>query len=253
MGIADFKSHMQRYGWYLFKDFVPTNLVNRMIIDLEDSYKECRKIQIKNGVGNSDGTTHHLIGQGDSFLEYLELFEKLDEYAESYFGGKYILNSFGGNILNSGSSYAGEVHRDIRSFSGDLPLMLNTIVMLDEFSDENGATLLMNKGHHYGDKPLEGIFNKHSFKIRGGAGSVVLFNSNLWHRAGINITDKPRRSVTPMFTRPFYKPQFDYTQFIKPDHSIWIKQLLGHYSRIPKTLDEWYQKPEKRFYRKNQG
>lgn len=253
MELELFNRQMSERGWVKFPAVVPDDLVVRMLDDLQHAYKHCRKIQIENDVDNSEGTCHHLIGQGNSFLEYLDLFEDLNEYAESYFGGKYILNAFGGNILTKDSSYANTIHRDMRSFSGTLPLMLNTIVMLDDFTLDNGATWLMNQGHIHADKPSPEDFSKSAFPITGNAGDVVFFNSNMWHRAGANTTDRPRRSVTPMFTRPFYKQQFNYARFVEPDYSEWIKQVLGAYSRTPAILSDWYRSPEKRFYRGDQG
>jgi ectoine hydroxylase-related dioxygenase (phytanoyl-CoA dioxygenase family) len=204
---------------------------------------------------NAENTCHHLIGLGASFFDYLKLFEDLNPYIEEYFGGKYILNSFGGNLLSKGASYANDIHRDIRSFSGDLPLMLNTIVMLDDFTEDNGATWLMQGGHIWDTLPSEGLFESQAFQITGAAGSVVVFNSNMWHRAGENKTDYPRRSVTPLFSRPFIKQGYDYCRALGDVriYSPWLQQLLGYYSRTPQTLTDWYQPPEKRFYRNDQG
>ncbi|MFN5993306.1 MAG: phytanoyl-CoA dioxygenase, partial [Betaproteobacteria bacterium] len=87
--------------------------------------------------------------------------------------------------------------------------------------------------------------------------SILFFDSNLWHAGGDNNTDKPRRSVTPMFCKPFIKPQFDYPRALGYDKgdsfSAYLKQVLGYNSRIPSTLDEWYQPPEHRMYKSDQG
>jgi hypothetical protein len=32
-----------------------------------------------------------------------------------------------------------------------------------------------------------------------------------------------------------------------------VRQLLGYNARVPSNLEEWYQPPEKRFYRRDQG
>lgn len=253
ISVNDFQKEMNKKGWCLFPNFVPQEILPRMALDLECAYANCRAMQIKNGLDNTEGTAHHLIGQGQSFLDYLCVFEELNAYTESYFGGKYILNAFGGNILSQGMSYADNIHRDIRSFSGGLPLMLNTIVMLDDFHQDNGATWLMHGGHEWPDKPSEEQFKDYAFQITGQAGDVVFFNSNMWHRAGKNKTDKPRRSLTPMFSRPFYKQQFDYTQFADDYDSPWLKQVLGYNSRTPKALEEWYQSKDSRMYKDDQG
>lgn len=253
MELNDFNRQMTERGWCIFPEFAPSHMVTDMSDALERCYDKCRKIQIANGLDNTEGTVHHLVGQEQVFIDYLQLFEDLNEYTESYFSGKYILNAMGGNILKKGMSYAGGIHRDIRSFSGSLPLMLNTMVMLTDFTHENGATWLMHRGHIQADKPTEEDFMKQAFQVTGKAGSVVFFNSNLWHKAGDNRTDKPRMLITPMFTKPFYKQQFDYTQFCDPLTEPWLQQILGWNSRTPETLDQWYQKKEDRFYKDGQG
>ena len=224
---------------------------------MEKACKRCHKIREENDVSNSEGTAHHLIGQAGSFMECLFHYERLDQTLTEYFGGKYILNSFGGNILRKETSYANAIHRDIRSFSGDIPLMLNTLVFLDDFTPENGATWLMSGGHILPDKPSEEMFNDACFQITGKVGTVVVWNSNMWHRAGENKTDYPRRSLTPEFTKPFMKQGYDYTQFADDDKypamEDWTRQVLGWYSRTPASLNDWYQKPDERFYRSDQG
>lgn len=244
-------------GYVLFENFIDHKLTEWMCADLKKSYLTCQKARHKNGVDDSAGTLHHLIGQGESFMACLSEFQKLDFCLNEYFQGEYILNSFGGNVLESGVSYANRIHRDQRSFSGDLPLMLNTIVMLDDFTSDNGATWLMNRGHEKSKIPTHKEFSSKAFQIVAPAGSVVIFNSNLWHKAGSNNTKKPRRSVTPMFSKPFIKPQFDYPRALGYNtgnsYTDYLRQVLGYKSRIPSNLSEWYQPKEKRYYRSDQG
>lgn len=249
----EFINQMNDKGWWIFPDFIDMSLIEKMREDLEISYSYCREIQTANGVNNSEGTCHHLIGQSDSFMDCLAEYGRIDSYLEEYFGGKYILNSFGGNILRKGMSYANNIHRDIRSFSGTIPLMLNTLVMLDDFTEENGATWLCEGGHRWKDKPSENEFNKHALQIIGKSGTLVIWNSNLWHRAGENKTDSPRRSVTPELTKPFIKHGFDYPQFCNDNTPSYLKQVLGYNARTPRSLNEWYQPREKRFYQDGQG
>lgn len=241
---------LRENGYLILPKIVPPILVEQMREGLDIAYANCRKIQLQNGIENSENTCHHLIGQHESFMNYLLWMETLNPYLEQYFGGKYILNSFGGNLLTGTSAYANNIHRDQRSYSTE-NLMMNTIVLLDDFTKDNGATWLMNRGHIYERKPDQDEFDDEKFQIIAPAGSVVLFNSNLWHQAGINNTDKPRRSVTPMFSRPFMKQQFDYEQFYK-GQSPWAEQILGCNARVPATLSDWYQLPDKRMYKKDQ-
>lgn len=256
MKISSFNERMNRDGYFLVEGFIDRKLIDRLLYDLKKSYLLCRKVQLRNGVENSEGTCHHLIGQGDSFMDCLASFEKINSYLEDYFCGKYILNSFGGNILKSNSSYANNIHRDQRSYSGDLPLMLNTIVMLDDFTKDNGATWLMKGGHVWENKPHKEVFYDNAIQAVVPAGSVLMFNSNLWHAAGENKSYKPRRSLTPIFSRPFVKPGYDYPRSLGYDYgstySSYLRQVLGYNSRVPADLTEWYQSKQRRYYRSDQ-
>lgn len=258
ISIDTFNQVIHERGWIVIENAVDTRLVDRMADDLVECYQTCRSYQVKNHIDNVTAyTLHHLVGQSPSFLEYLNTMT-VAPLIEAYFGGKYILNSFGGAINTArATSYAQNIHRDIRSFSGDLRLMLNTLVMLDDFTPDNGSTWLMTGSHTHAAKPSEEEFMDKAEQAIGPKGSVLLFNSNLWHRGGNNNTDHQRRSVTPMYTKPFFKPQFDYCRAIGYENvekmSEHTKQVLGYYSRIPASLDEWYQPPEKRTYRPDQG
>jgi ectoine hydroxylase-related dioxygenase (phytanoyl-CoA dioxygenase family) len=257
--LDQFNATMAERGWVVFEAAVGPELVARMTADLEAAWDVCRAIQEKNGVANdADRTVHHLIGIRPSFLDYLDESEALDPYYEAYFGGRYILNSFGGAINTQGrTSYAQRVHRDIRSFSGDMPLLLNTLVMLDAFTPENGATFMLSGSHKAAEKPSDEDFYARAERATGPAGSVLVFNSNVWHAGGNNTTDAVRRSVTPMYCRPFIKQQYDYPRVLGYDAGPTLKphtrQVVGYNARVPANLDEWYQPPERRMYRGDQG
>lgn len=250
---------MDEKGYFIFHEFIPKSFVDRMIVDVENAYKICRAIQIKNKVDkDTEYTLHHLIGQGDTFLEFLDLIEPLNAFFEHYFKGKYILNSFGGAINTAHrSSYAQRVHRDIRSYSGDIPLILNTLFMLDDFTEHNGSTFLLPGSHKKAEKPADEFFEKHKVQALAKAGSLLFFNSNVWHRGDNNNTDHSRRSVTPMFCKPYIKQQYDYSKFLGLDNVVnmsnFRKQILGYFSRVPENLDQWYQLPANRMYRQDQG
>jgi hypothetical protein len=259
LSLDEFTRQMSERGWVVFEGAVDPNLVGRMIDDLEAAWDICRTVQVRNGVAtDADRTVHHLIGLKSSFLEYLDESVALDPFFEAYFGGKYILNSFGGAINTRGrTSYAQRVHRDIRSYSGDMPLLLNTLVMLDAFLPENGATYMLSGSHRAAAKPSDEAFFARADRAVGPPGSVLVFNSNVWHAGGDNSTDLTRRSVTPMYSRPFIKQQFDYPRAVGydagPSLTPYARQVIGYNARVPASLDEWYQPPERRMYRGDQG
>lgn len=259
VSVSDFAQQMEEKGFFIFHNFLPPEFIKRMVDDVENAYKLCRWIQVKNKVDkDTEYTLHHLIGQGDTFLEFIDHLEQLNPLLEHYFQGKYILNSFGGAINTARkSSYAQRVHRDIRTFSGDLPLMLNTLLMLDDFTPDNGSTFLLPGSHKKAEKPSDEFFEKHKVQAIAKAGSLLMFNSNVWHRGADNNTDFSRRSVTPMFCKPFHKQQYDYCRYLGYENVVnmsnFRKQVLGFNARVPENLDQWYQLPANRMYKPDQG
>jgi len=237
---------------------LPSDLLEFLRTELQAAYVAQRAVQVRNGVGEgTDGTVHHLPLAGGSFLKLLEQ-RFCGEVLDAFFGGPYILNTFGGVLnLPNDLSYVGRVHRDLRSFSGDLPLMAQLLVMLDDFTEENGATYLLSGSHRASQTPDDTTFFREAVRAIAPAGSIVLFNSNLWHAAGPNRSRSPRRALTIAFTRPFMKQQLDYPRALGDELgeslSPVLRQLLGYNARVPSSLDEWYQPPEKRFYQRSQG
>ena len=89
------------------------------------------------------------------------------------------------------------------------------------------------------------------------AGSIILFDSTLWHCAGKNNSGKDRLAMNHQFTRSFFKQQIDYSRALEENTIATLaprtQQLLGWYTRIPSSLHEYYVPAEKRLYRGGQG
>ncbi|MDC1311125.1 phytanoyl-CoA dioxygenase family protein [Burkholderiales bacterium] len=248
-------------GFTLFRQVFDTGYVDALSAAMDRSYDVCRTVQVANGVQEiTDGTVHHLLATGDPI--YVDLLEKICSNAmkwfiQSFFQGKYILNSYGGVInLTAKPSYVANIHRDTRFFTGDFPLMLNMLIMLDDFTLENGATYLLEGSHHVEAKPDNNHFYAQSARATGKRGDILFFNSNMWHAAGVNTTQNKRRAFTITFTKPFMKQQLDYSRSLGYDKVATmhddVQQIVGYFSRMPTNLQEWYQKPENRFYRPGQ-
>lgn len=258
--VAEFDYEMAVTGFSLFPGVVPDDLLARLRADIPRRQEACRQAQLRNGLSSGmEGAAHHLVGGNDSLSDFLGRLY-LHEFIAAYFGGgAYILNSYGAlnNLPYSEDAYwhGHNFHRDVRTFSGDFRLMLNMLVMVDDFTVENGATKVVPGTHRREGRPSDDYLAGHAVQVTGMAGSIVLFDSNLWHSAAPNRTTVPRMALTLTFTRSFVKQQMDYPRMLGEDYpkTEEMRQLLGYNARVPASYDEWYQPPERRMYKPGQG
>jgi len=255
----DLQAAIRENGWTVARSVLDRAFTARLADALASVYVKRRRVQQQNGIADGmAGTCHHLLGEGTALDELLEHLP-LDGFPGWFFGSPYILNSFGGftNIAENADGYIGNIHRDVRTFAPEFRMMMNLLVMLDDFTIENGATRLLSGSHRMAEKPDEAEFSAHAVPATGQAGDVIVFDSRIWHRAGTNKSGMARRALTLTFTPPYFKQQLDYPRFLGEDYaagvSAKVRQILGYDARQPATIDEFYQPPEKRAYKSDQG
>ena len=97
----------------------------------------------------------------------------------------------------------------------------------------------------------------HAVPVEAPPGSLLIFDSTLWHAAGRNTSGHDRLAINHQFTRSFIKQQVDYVRALGPAlieaQPARTQQLLGWYTRVVTSLDEYYRPSAERLYRKNQG
>lgn len=256
--LQNFKETMDTYGWIIYKDAISLDLIENITTEFDDAYEKRRQIQLQNGIAQDmSGTLHHLL-ERENFS--LTLLSKMycDREIRDFIGGNYILNGINGVInTSSGSAYVNRIHRDVRTFSVEQNFMIQMIIPLDDFTADNGATHFLSGSHKVDEVPDEEYFIKNAKQAITKKGSIILFNSNLWHSAGTNFTSEPRRALTLGFTKPYIKPQFDYPRYLgyafgeNLDND--LRQIIGYNARVPANLEEYYVPREERMYKADQG
>ena len=257
MDSNDSSNELARRGFVTLNQLLTIPFVRALNLALAAAEESCAETRARRNLRDADGSAHHLPVFRGPFLELLED-THLDRVIRAYFGGPFILNSYGASVNRPGvRSYLHNLHRDVRSFTQDVRLMLNVLVMLDDFTIENGATYFLSGSHLSPDRPAVEHWEGIAERATGRAGDVVFFDSRLWHAAAPNLTQQVRRGLTLTFTPPFMKPQFDYPRALGYDDGEQfndrLREVLGYDSRVPASLDEWYRPPEQRFYRAGQG
>ena len=98
----------------------------------------------------------------------------------------------------------------------------NSIWLLDDFTADNGATRVVPGSHRFARRAREALADPaapHPDEIRlvAPAGTVVVFNSHLWHGGTLNRSDRARRALHSYFTRRANGQQLNQKKYIRPE------------------------------------
>jgi hypothetical protein len=98
----------------------------------------------------------------------------------------------------------------------------NSIWLLDDFTEENGATRVVPGTQRSGKLPrdvMEDPADHHSEEVLliAPAGTVVIFNSHTWHGGTLNRSTKRRRAMHSYFCRRDQTQQLDQRKYIRPE------------------------------------
>ena len=191
----------------------------------------------------------NVLASDDIFISFLQhaidrgLIEDLESH---YFNSPCILNSFTAlnNLQEENEVFHKKVHRDIRGYSNDIPILLNMLVMIDDFTVENGGTEVLPYSHLIKSHPTNEFRNDNHIPLTGKSGDIIIWNSNIFHKSGTNKTHQQRRALPITLSLPYYKQLLDYPRAIgynrKGEFSEKMQELLGYHSIVPSNIDEWY-------------
>lgn len=97
----------------------------------------------------------------------------------------------------------------------------NSVWLLDDFTVHNGATRVVPGSHRWGRLPGEvmpdpSARHPDEVVVEAPAGSVIVFNSHLWHGGTRNRSPLPRRALFAYFTRRNQPQQTDQRRSLSP-------------------------------------
>lgn len=110
------------------------------------------------------------------------------------------------------------------------PLGAATVWAIDDFTEENGATVVVPGSHRWDDRaPTEHDPRRPAVMD---AGSCIFFLGTLWHGGGANRSDRSRLAVTAQYCEPWLRPQEAFTlstsREVAAEVSDDIRRLLGY-------------------------
>lgn len=98
----------------------------------------------------------------------------------------------------------------------------NSIWLLDDFTEENGATRVVPGSHRSGRSPRDEMPDPampHPCEVllTAPVGTVVIFNSHTWHGGTLNQTSNRRRALHSYFCRRDQPQQLDQRKYLRPE------------------------------------
>src|ERR1035437_10222162 len=135
---------------------------------------------------------NNLLTYDDSFWE-VPLHQSVLAVVERALDKECLLSSFCSLVLGPGQE-AQPIHEDTQLIPlprPHIPITLNAIWALSDFTGDNGATRILPGSHKYASSPEYGK-EYDAVTATMPAGSVMLFDSALWHGGGANTSNDRR-------------------------------------------------------------
>lgn len=133
-------------------------------------------------------------------------------------------------------------HRDLpyQNFEISTPLAISALYALDDFTLQSGGTELLPFSHRLAQVPSPVFLEANKVQIVAPAGSVIVFDSMVIHRAGANVSNAIRRGVNHVFTVPLLKQQIDLPRAMEePPQDPRLRQLFGYSAAVPASETEY--------------
>ncbi len=243
----------RRDGFLLIPNVYNGDLLSKLRVNIDNDLEDWSAIMADRGRLRESGLVAHHVLTKQHWVDFLDLLEPYEFFCQ-LLNSLPVVSAFG--VLDNCRTdqiYVHQDHIDQRfRLSTSESIMLNLLIFIDEFTPDTGATFVYPKSH----LTIPSNHFDSAQQICGPAGSILIWDSRLLHRAGRNIIGRNRRAISLMLTRPWLKPQFDYSSFVIRNSmnciSDKVSQLLGLKCRVPQSLDDWYPMDGVRKYEQGQ-
>ncbi|SVC14982.1 uncharacterized protein METZ01_LOCUS267836 [marine metagenome] len=185
----------------------------------------------------------HLIVYDEIFLS-LAVHKEVLDLVEQFLGEYFILNLQNG-VINKSEVYhsARDFHRDLffQHYSSSRPLAISALVCVDDFTPETGATFVLPGSHKFDAFPSPEFAKMYEKQIVAKAGSIIILDSMVYHRAGENTSGKTRRAISQIYTTPMIKQQISLPKALDGRYvdDPFLAKFLGYESETAENVLEW--------------
>ena len=236
---------------------VPTDLDDAAIADLR-----MRLDAVLDRQTREFGGPERLAAIGDAFtarcpLVYDAAFLRLATYppllavCRRLLGDYVVLMQQNGVVNPSGEPHSqAAYHRDLpyQHFVSSRPLAVSALFCIDPFRPETGATTVLPGSHRVEPFPSPEVAATVDVPLTADAGSFLVFDSMLFHRAGANRSGSLRRAVNHVYSLPFIAQSISLPAALEGRHADdpALARLLGYDTDPARSANDWRERRSRR-------
>jgi len=150
-----------------------------------------------------------------------------------------VINPAGAEKYNQGAW-----HRDLpyQHVVFSRPLAINALFCVDEFTEINGATMVLPATHKQEAFPSSRFVAEAAKQIVAPAGSYIVLDCMVYHTGSANRTMTERRAVNHVYTSPILRQQIDLPRFLGDNYTRdpELRRLLGYEVATPSSVEEYF-------------
>jgi len=247
------KADMDAWGYCLLADAIAADRLVEIRARLEEQAEaEVRRGALEvpdrvNGPGSTNQWVLMLINKGRVFQEVL-YHPVVDQVLEHVLGPEYLLSESSAHLTRPGNPamalhtdqwwmpppvMPGERHQPGGTITRDgarqgalkkatrpiaAPMVVQTMLMVNDFTEANGATRLVPGSHMTGSQPDQSVPHVvPSIAAEGPAGTIAIWEGRTWHSAGPNTSNEVRLGMPTLYAAPQMRTLMNFTLGTKPE------------------------------------
>jgi ectoine hydroxylase-related dioxygenase (phytanoyl-CoA dioxygenase family) len=221
---AEFQEHVARLevdGYCVVPEMLDARelAAAREALDRAAADDRAAGVAARYGPGDANQRVWALLNRGDEFVR-MTLDAVALRFVRAQLGDDVLLSNISANITGPGGDREiGRLHTDQGFFPEPWSCVVATNVawFLDDFTEDNGATLVVPGSHRERDYPAHDLEPSAPAQVTGPAGAFVVVDGRLHHATGLNRTPAPRRGIFALYIHPYLRTQENWTRSLRPD------------------------------------
>lgn len=236
--------HMDAHGYCLLKNALSTAEIGTLYSRVREQLAAEVQLGTNKVLPDKKQLVRFLINKGRVFRDMI-CHEGMHHVVRHVLGREYLLSAFHAHIAHPGTTKAyhtdqfwmppptnetkqtlvrpgsitraGNRGRHVGGEKSMAPktiapaVVCNVMWMLDDYTAENGATLVVPGSHLSGRQPDHALdSNANWIPATGPAGTALVLEGRIWHSTGANTTQRPRVGLTTNFCAPQFRQQENF-------------------------------------------